>query len=144
MKVIEILKEVLRQTLKENLLISLFLVASVIIFVRPIVVMKDGVTEKILWGWIWSKVHVTFVNSVTEKIVEINCFPLWKFSGFKAKTDPETELYYTNGSYSWNELLKREKTSTIDYCSMKGVTICLENHCFHTNGGCVSLRLLWH
>lgn len=137
------IKEPLKQILKEKVPLALFLLILAFAFLRPIAVFKNGLLEKIVWSWPWTEIKITFVNSVTEKIVEIFCFPHWKFSGFRAKTDSETEDYYTNGNYRWNDLLAREKTLILDYCSIKGIAVCLGRDCFFTDEGCLSLKLLW-
>ncbi|MEJ5301115.1 MAG: hypothetical protein WHS38_09030 [Thermodesulforhabdaceae bacterium] len=113
------------------------------LIVRPVLFTRDGKVERVVWLWIWSKIQVSFVNSVTEKMVEISFYPLWKFSFFVARTDPETEAYYTGGKYRWNDLLRKEHVSSLSYCSIKGVTICTSVGCFSTEDGCISINLLW-
>jgi len=137
------ISDILSHLTKEKFLFALLAVILAILLIRPILVMRDGKTERIAWLWIWSKIQVSFVNSVTGRLVEIKCYPLWKFSHFSARTDSETEAYYTGGKYQWNEVLKRERTSSLAYCSIKGVTICTPVECFSTREGCLSIKLLW-
>lgn len=137
------LRETIRQILKEKIVFAVTLVILAILLLRPMVILRNGHPERIEWGMVWTEISITFVNSVTERIVEIFCYPLWKFSRFKARTDLETEFYYTNGNYKWNDLLSKEQVSTLTYCSLQGVTICFNGRCFSTEDGCLGLKLLW-
>ncbi|MGC8720162.1 MAG: hypothetical protein ACP5TY_09175 [Thermodesulforhabdaceae bacterium] len=137
------LKELIHQLKQEKVIFSIVLVISAIMIIRPIMVEKNGVPQGTIWLWPWSSIRINFTNSVTGKPVEIRCSPLWKFSRFSARTDPETEAYYTGGSYGWNDKLAKEHTSHLNFCSVKGVTICIDRECFLTDEGCLSLKLLW-
>ncbi len=110
---------------------------------RPVLVMKDNVPERILWLWAWSEGNVSFVNSVTGRGVVITFSPRWRFSGFRAVTDGETEAYYTGGTYRWNDVLGRERRKTLTYCSAVGVTLCFDGRCLTTSQGCLTAEVLW-
>lgn len=91
----------------------------------------------------FQEVRVEFLNSVTERPVLLEFRPLFRFQGFKAYTDPETEAYYTGGTYPWNQALARERHRALRYCSESGLALKAGNRWFRVEGGCVGLRLLY-
>lgn len=91
----------------------------------------------------WEEVRVEFVNSVTGRPVLVEFRPLFRFQGFRAYADPETEAYYTAGAYSWNAALARERRKELAYCSETGLALRLGRKWFRAEGGCLRVRLLW-
>lgn len=91
----------------------------------------------------FQEVRVEFLNSVTERPVLLEFRPLFRFQGFRAYTDPETEAYYTSGTYPWNQALARERHRALRYCSESGLALKVGSRWFRVEGGCVGLRLLY-
>ncbi len=84
-----------------------------------------------------------FTNSVTGRPVRME-FRLGRFfENFVAYTDPETEAYYTEGTYAWNQLLKKEARKQLSYCSELGLSLKLGERWFSAQGGCLEARILW-
>lgn len=136
-------KKLLCQLSQEKLLFSLLLVILAALLTRPVLIVKDGIPRGTIWLWPWSSIRISFTNSVTERPVEITCTPIWYFSNFSARTDPETEAYYTAGSYNWQDALAKEHPSSLSFCSVKGITVCTQTKCFSTDEGCLEMKLLW-
>lgn len=109
---------------------------------RPVRVTLDGKSE-VIWPWAWQSCEVRFVNSVTGKPVAIRFGAPWRFSGFTAETDPETESYYTGGAYSWNRKLGEERQAKLRYCSEIGISLQLGSKRYEVRKGCLDAELLW-
>ncbi len=108
------------------------------------VVMVDGPEgRQWLLLWPWDRVRVEFIHSVTGRPVLLEFQPLWRFQGFQAHTDPETEAYYTGGEAPWNQALDRVREKALSYCSEVGLALGLGGRWFKAQGGCLRLRLLW-
>ncbi|WP_232822446.1 hypothetical protein [Thermus sediminis] len=91
----------------------------------------------------FEEARVEFVNSVTGRPVLLEFRPLFRFQDFRAYTDPETEAYYTGGTYPWNQALAKERRKALRYCSESGLALRLGGEWFRVEGGCVGLRLLF-
>ncbi|WP_337844947.1 hypothetical protein [Thermus sp.] len=87
--------------------------------------------------------RVEFVNSVTGKPVLLEFHISWRFQGFRAYTDLETEAYYTGGTYPWNQALAQERRRELLYCSEAGLALRLGGRWFRVEGGCFRVRLLF-
>jgi hypothetical protein len=71
----------------------------------------------------FQEIRVEFLNSVTGRPVLLEFRPLFRFQGFRAYTDPETEAYYTGGTYPWNQALAKERRRALLYCSELGLAV---------------------
>jgi len=91
----------------------------------------------------FQEIRVEFLNSVTGRPVLLEFRPLFRFQGFRAYTDPETEAYYTGGVYPWNQALARERRRELVYCSELGLALGLGGRWFRAQEGCLRLRLLF-
>ncbi len=109
---------------------------------KPAYVTGDGAEGWILL-WRGQSGEIRFVNSVTERPVEIRFRVGRRFEGFAVATDPGTESYYTGGAYALNELAAGEATEVIRLCSMRGIELRVGFHERHVAGGCLEVRLLW-
>jgi len=109
---------------------------------RPAFVTGDG-AEGWMLLWRGQRGEIRFVNSVTEKPVEIRFRVGRRFEGFSVATDPLTESYYTAGAYALNELASGEAVEAIRLCSMRGIDLRVGFHERHVAGGCLEVRLLW-
>lgn len=109
---------------------------------RPALITGDGAKGWILL-WRGQSGEIRFVNSVTERPVEIRFRVGRRFEGFSVATDPLTESYYTAGAYAVNELASGEAVEAIRLCSMRGIDLRVGFHKRHIAGGCLEVRLLW-
>ncbi len=91
----------------------------------------------------WDRGRVEFVHSVTGRPVLLEFGLPWRFAGFRAYADPETEAYYTGGEYAWNQALAGQRHRVLAYCSEVGVVLYLGGAWFRAQGGCLRARLLW-
>jgi len=91
----------------------------------------------------FQEIRVEFLNSVTGRPVLLEFRPLFRFQGFRAYTDPETEAYYTGGVYPWNQALAKEGRRALLYCSELGLAVRVGGRWFRAEGGCLGLRLLY-
>jgi len=118
----------------------LFLLAAS--FLR--VVEVDTGQERAYWVLLpFQEIRVEFLNSVTGRPVLLEFRPLFRFQGFRAYTDPETEAYYTGGVYPWNQALAKERRRALLYCSELGLAVRVGGRWFRAEGGCLGLRLLY-
>lgn len=108
-----------------------------------LVAVEEGATRRFLLLLPWEEGRVEFVNSVTGKPVLLEFRPLFRFQGFRAYTDAETEAYYTAGAYPWNQVLAQERRKELYYCSEVGLALRLGEIWFQAEGGCLRVRLLW-
>jgi hypothetical protein len=122
----------------------IFVVALVclLLILKPAAVKLDSGT-RLLVLLRWQSGKIQFVNSVTEKPVSIDFQIGGLFRNFTVLTDETTESYYTNGLYSMNEAVSRESTDTLNFCSMKGITLTLGFYSFSLKDGCLEVKLLW-
>lgn len=109
---------------------------------RPVTVRGDGV-DRTVWLWAWQSGSASFINSVTHVPVRIDFGLLTGFDRFSMTTDEKTEHYYTAGSYDIDKRLAGQHTSTLQYCSMVGITVQLGPHRFQVADGCLKLEALW-
>ena len=93
--------------------------------------------------WAWQEGRIEFIHSVTGQPVSIHFRLPWRFSQFSARTDRGTEEYYTEGGYSWNETLARQRTQTIECCSELGMTFTVGQKVFRVQKGCLSASVIW-
>lgn len=122
---------------------GVFIAALVLLSLLKVVEVKDGSRRQLFLLTPWDQGVVEFTNSVTGRPVRI-AFRLGRFfHGFRAYTDPETEAYYTEGSYSWNSQLQKEVRKELVYCSEVGLFLKLGAHWFSAQGGCLEARLVW-
>jgi hypothetical protein len=57
--------------------------------------------------------------------------------------DETTKDYYTNGLYSLNEVLAKDSTDTLGFCSVNGIRLTLGFYDLEVKEGCLEVRLLW-
>jgi hypothetical protein len=91
----------------------------------------------------WQSGQIRFVNSVTNRPVAIHFRIGGLFHDFVVSTDETTEDYYTNGLYNLNELVAKDSTDTLRFCSVKGIRLKLGFYDFDVKDGCLEVRLLW-
>jgi hypothetical protein len=117
--------------------------ALVLLSLVRVVEVKDGAKRHLLLLTPWDRGVVEFTNSVTGRPVRME-FRLGRaFQDFVAYTDPETEAYYTEGTYAWNQRLRREARRRLSYCSEVGLFLQLGTRWFGAQGGCLEVLLLW-
>jgi hypothetical protein len=87
--------------------------------------------------------QIRFVNSVTGRPVVVHFLIGSLFHDFAVSTDETTEEYYTNGLYSLNEVVAKESTDILRFCSVKGIQLTLGFYDLEVKGGCLEVRLLW-
>ncbi len=58
-------------------------------------------------------------------------------------TDAATEAYSTNGVYAVNEVLPREATSALRFCSVNGIHLSVGFHELDARNGCLEVSLPW-
>lgn len=119
---------------------SVFMLAA--LCARPVRIASDAHSE-IISLWAWQDGEIRFINSVTNRPVSIRFGMVWRFSGFTARTDPETESYYTAGAYSWNSRLSAERQSSLQWCSEVGISLRLGQRKFEIEHGCLKAALMW-
>ncbi len=91
----------------------------------------------------WQSGQIRFVNSVTNRPVAIHFRIGGLFHDFVVSTDETTEDYYTNGLYNLNELVAKDSTDTLRFCSVQGIRLTLGFYNFDVKDGCLEVRLLW-
>ncbi len=126
----------------KRLLIVLLAAGIVGFFIKPAVVIQDG-AKSLAFFWRFQEGNLHFINSVTDRPVNIHFRITSSFSDFRMVTDELTEQYYTAGGYNVNERLKPEATSILRSCSMRGMKLTIGNHQWLVEGGCLEVRLLW-
>lgn len=120
----------------------LALALAVAVLLRPVAVRGDGVNRTV-WLWAWQSGSASFTNSVTHASVRIDFGLIAGFDRFRMATDEKTEHYYTHGSYDINDRLAGQRTDTLRYCSMIGITVQLGRHRFEVADGCLEMEALW-
>ncbi|MGO9120758.1 MAG: hypothetical protein ACLQPD_24495 [Desulfomonilaceae bacterium] len=91
----------------------------------------------------WQSGQIQFVNSVTNRPVAIHFRIGGLFHDFVVSTDETTEDYYTNGLYNLKEVIAKDSTDTLRFCSVKGIRLTLGFYNFDVKDGCLEVRLLW-
>ena len=127
---------------KRYFLITATVLVGLLLILKPAVVKLESGT-RLLMLLRWQSGKIQFVNSVTEKPVLIHFQIGGLFQQFTVLTDETTESYYTNGLYSMNEAVSRESTNTLNFCSIKGISLTLGFYNFSLKDGCLEVNLLW-
>jgi hypothetical protein len=127
---------------KRFLLMFVMVLVCLALILKPAVVKLDS-GSRLLVLLRWQSGEIQFVNSVTEMPVSIHFQIRGLFRQFSVSTDETTEAYYTNGLYSMNEAVSRESTRTLNFCSMKGISLTLGFYSFSLKDGCLEVNLLW-
>jgi len=91
----------------------------------------------------WQSGQIRFVNSVTGRPVVIHFRIGGLFHDFVVSADETTKDYYTNGLYSLNEVLAKDSTDTLRFCSVNGIRLTLGFYDLDVKDGCLEVRLLW-
>lgn len=112
------------------------------VLLRPVAVRGDGV-DRTIWLWAWQGGSASFTNSVTHVPVRIDFGLATGFDRFRMTTDEKTEHYYTSGAYDIDGRLMGQRTATLQYCSMVGITVQLGPHRFQVADGCLDIEALW-
>jgi len=120
------------------------LVVGVLILVlaRPVRLSGDA-GDHVLWLWAWQSGEVAFTNSVTGGPVDIRFELRSGFDHFRMLTDEKTENYYTSGTYRINARLAPQRTRSLDYCTVVGMTVRLGSHHATLRDSCLEITLLW-
>ena len=124
------------------LIIFVMVLSCLALILKPAVIKLDS-GSRLLVLLRWQTGKIQFENSVTEKPVSIHFQIGGLFQQFTVLTDETTEAYYTSGLYSMNEAVSRESTSTLKFCSMKGISLTLGFYSFSLKDGCLEVKLLW-
>ncbi len=126
---------------KHFLTLALLLICLVVGLKPAVVTTEDH--SRLLVLLRWQSGQVRFVNSVTGRPVVIHFRIGSLFQDFTISTDETTEGYYTNGLYSLNEVVAKDSTDTLRFCSVKGIRLTLGFYDFDVQDGCLEVRLLW-
>ncbi len=126
---------------KYYLILGLLLICLVSV-IKPAVVKTED-DSRLLALLRWQSGQIRFVNSVTNRPVAIHFRIGGLFHDFVVSTDEATEDYYTNGLYNLNELVAKDSTDTLRFCSVKGMRLVLGFYDFDVKDGCLEVRLLW-
>lgn len=129
-------------SVRRLLWLSVIPVLAMAVLLRPVAVRGDGV-DRTLWLWAWQGGSASFINSVTHAPVQIDFGLATGFDHFSMSTDEKTEHYYTSGAYDMGKRLAGQRTDTLQYCSMVGITVRLGPHRFQVADGCLEIRALW-
>jgi hypothetical protein len=127
---------------KRSLVIAGLLAGCILLILKPAVVKTDSHAGLLLLFRGQSGV-IRFVNSVTERPVAIRFRIGSRFQDFSVATDETTEAYYTNGLYSMNEVVSKNSTEALRFCSIKGISLKLGFYDLYVQGGCLEVKLLW-
>jgi hypothetical protein len=119
-----------------------FLLILLVSVLKPAVVTTEDQT-RLLMLVRWQSGQIRFVNSVTGKPVVIRFRVGGLFHDFAFRTDEATEEYYTSGLYALNEVVARDSTDTLRFCSVKGIRLTVGFYDLDVKDGCVEVRLLW-
>lgn len=121
---------------------AIALLAAAAALLRPVAVHGDGV-DTTVWLWAWQDGSASFVNSVTHVPVRIDFGLRTGFDQFRMTTDEKTEHYYTAGGYAIAGRLAGQRTRTLHYCSVVGITVRLGRHRFQVADGCLKMHMVW-
>ena len=119
-------------------LLLICLVASL----KPAVVKTED-HSRLLVLMRWQSGQIRFVNSVTRRPVVIHFRIGSLFHDFAVSTDETTEDYYTNGLYTLNEVVAKDATDVLRFCSVKGMRLKLGFYDLDVKNGCLEVKLLW-
>ncbi|MEJ2666513.1 MAG: hypothetical protein P8Z81_05350 [Deinococcales bacterium] len=118
--------------------------ALLLTLARPVRLQGDAPgSGTVLWLWAWQHGSVRFTNSVTGGPVNITFGLLDGFDHFRMRTDEKTEDYYTGGTYRINDRLGRQRTRSLAYCTVVGMTVTLGGRRFELADDCLEIQLLW-
>ena len=126
---------------KRLLILGLLLIGLVSVLKPAVVKTEDN--SRLLVLLRWQSGQIRFVNSVTGRPVAIHFRIGSLFHDFAVTTDETTEDYYTNGLYSMNDVLAKDSTDTLRFCSVKGIRLTLGFYDLDVKDGCLEVRLLW-
>ena len=126
---------------KHGLTLGLLLICLVF-GLKPAVVKTED-HSRLLVLLRWQSGQIRFVNSVTRRPVVIHFRIGSLFHDFAVSTDETTEDYYTNGLYSLNEVVAKESTDILRFCSVQGIRLTLGFYDLDLKDGCLEVRLLW-
>lgn len=126
----------------KRFLILAFLLMCLVFGLKPAVVKTED-HSRLLVLLRWQSGQIRFVNSVTSRPVVIHFRIGSLFHDFAVITDETTEDYYTNGLYSMNDVLAKESTDSLRFCSVKGMRVTLGFYDLDVKDGCLEVRLLW-
>ncbi len=126
---------------KHCLTLGLLLICLVSVL-KPAVVKTDE-DSRLLLLLRWQSGQIRFVNSVTNRPVVIHFRIGGLFHGFAVSTDQTTEDYYTNGLYCLNDVVAKESTDILRFCSVKGIRLTLGFYDIEVKDGCLEVKLLW-
>jgi hypothetical protein len=119
-----------------------FLLICLVSGVKPAVVETDD-HSRLLVLLRWQSGQIRFVNSVTRRPVVIHFRIGGLFHDFTVSTDETTEEYYTNGLYLLNEVVAKDSTDILRFCSVEGMRLTLGFYDLDVKDGCLEVRLLW-
>ncbi len=91
----------------------------------------------------WQSGQIRFVNSVTDHPVTVRFHIGRRFQAFSVSTDDTTEAYYTHGVYDMNEMVAKESTDRLRFCSVKGISLRVGFYAIEVKDGCLEVALLW-
>jgi hypothetical protein len=123
--------------------LTLGLVLICLVAVLKPAVVKTEDHSRLLVLLRWQSGHIRFVNSVTNSPVIIHFRIGGLFHDFTVSTDEATKEYYTNGLYSLNEVVAKDSTDVLQFCSVKGIRLTLGFYDLDVKDGCLEVRLLW-
>jgi hypothetical protein len=126
---------------KNCIALSLLLICLAIVLKPAVVKTEDHTRLLVLLRW--QSGQIRFVNSVTHRPVVIRFRVGGLFRDFAFSTDKATEEYYTNGLYSLNEVVAKDSTDTLRFCSVTGIRLIMGFYDLDVKDGCVEVRLLW-
>jgi hypothetical protein len=126
---------------KRFLILGLLLI-GVVAVLKPAVVMTED-HSGLLVLLRWQSGQIRFLNSVTGRPVVIHFRIGSVFHDFVVSTDETTEGYYTNGLYSMNEVLAKDSTDTLRFCSVNGIRLTMGFYDMDVKDDCLEVRLLW-
>jgi hypothetical protein len=126
---------------KHFLILCLLLIGLVLVLKPAVVKTEDRSGLLVLLRW--QSGQIRFVNSVTGSPVVIHFRIGSLFHDFAVSTDETTEDYYTNGLYSMNDVIAKDSTDTLRFCSVKGMRLTLGFYDLDVKDGCLEVRLLW-
>jgi hypothetical protein len=114
-----------------------------VVFVLKPAFVKTEDYSRLLVLMRWQSGQIQFVNSVTGRPVLIHFRIGSLFHDFAVSTDETTEDFYTNGLYSLNEVVAKDSTDILRFCSVKGIRLKLGFYDLDVKDGCLEVRLLW-
>lgn len=116
--------------------------AILLLLIKPAVIRTDNETRLAVF-FRWQTGTISFVNSVTGQPVVIRFAIRGQFQDFSVSADETTETYYSHGVYDLNQVVLREFTNHLKFCSMKGIILKMGCYTFTIQDGCLEVDLLW-